>query len=189
MQHYVGVASASGKPTSCVTEQLTKSAPEYNVCQPMPQSARVREDNRGHRDCVQLLYAAHSGFKVISTATRIQPHCKSTAFLSIERVCLSRRAFQGRPSTRSGSRRVTQLSQCLCTRSGEYVSRASPQNAGPLLRACVPEPAAAAEGRSAILITFSSRGVSAASFIQLSREDSDRHHVASAGFKRLICLR
>jgi hypothetical protein len=80
MQHYVDVASASGKPTSWVTEQLTKSAPEYNV----PTDAAISSSQEDNRVIATVQFTRPIQFLGYSYNYEFNHTVKSTAFLSIK---------------------------------------------------------------------------------------------------------
>jgi hypothetical protein len=80
MQHYVDVASATGKPTTWVVEQLTKSAKEYNV----PPEATVTSSQEENRVIATVRFTRPIQLFSYTYNYEFDHTAKSTAFLSVK---------------------------------------------------------------------------------------------------------
>lgn len=78
MQHYVDVASASGKPTSWVTEQLTNSRKEYNV----PSDATISSTQEENRIVATVKFTRPIQLLSYTYNYEFDHSVKSTAFLT-----------------------------------------------------------------------------------------------------------
>ena len=79
MQHNVDVASATGKPTSWVTEQLTKSATEYNV----PPDATITSSQEENRVIATVRFTRPIQLFGYTYNYEFDHTAKSTTFLSV----------------------------------------------------------------------------------------------------------
>ena len=80
MQHYADVAAAQGYSPAWVSEQLTKSAPEYGV----PENAIITPVKRDQRIEVRVQFVRVVEFPVYPYEYEFDQTVKSTAFLTFK---------------------------------------------------------------------------------------------------------
>jgi hypothetical protein len=80
MQHYADLASASGHPASWVTEQLTKSGPEYGV----PPDAIITSALKDQRVEIRVQFVKEIEFPGYTYNYEFDQTVKSTAFFTFK---------------------------------------------------------------------------------------------------------
>ena len=80
MQHYADLGSASGHPAAWVTDQLTKSAPEFDV----PPNAVITAALKDSRMEVRVQFVREIEFPGYTYNYEVDHTAKSTAFLAFK---------------------------------------------------------------------------------------------------------